>query len=89
VTNPSAVSRPNWWAGFTAEASSNWRDSGTNDCADPGPQPPLDTLDPLNAGQSTTGYICWTITASDADSLEFFWGLGTLDAPRTTWFALH
>jgi hypothetical protein len=92
VTNPSTVSKPNWWYGFTTEESSNAQyDLGTgNECSDPGPQPPLDTLDPLKAGQSTTGYICSTITASDADSLELVWGPGKLDGPpRTTWFALH
>jgi hypothetical protein len=93
VTNPSGRSRPTWWYGFTAEGSHNLpygsADNG-NGCSDPGPQPPLDTSDPLYAGQATTGYVCWTIEASDANSLESYFGFGTLDGPpRTTWFALH
>lgn len=58
-------------------------------CSDPGPQPPLDSLDPFDPGESRTGYVCWTIAANDASSLELFFGSGTLDSPRTTWFALH
>jgi hypothetical protein len=46
-------------------------------------------VDAFSAGQSRTGYVCWTIAADDASSFELFFGLGTLDAPRTTWFALH
>ncbi len=94
VTNPSGTSRPTWWYGLTAEGSGNLpygsADNG-NGCSAPGPQPPLDTGDPLGAGQSTTGYVCWTIPASDANSLEFYFGASaTLDGPeRTTWFALH
>jgi len=92
VTNPSGPSKPNWWAGFSAEAPNDplpYDNFDGNGCSDPGPQPPLDTSDPLNAGQSTTGYACWTIAARDADNLELFWGLGTQDVIRTTWFALH
>jgi hypothetical protein len=58
-------------------------------CSNPGPQPPLDALDPFEPGESRTGYVCWTISANDAGSLELFFGSGTLDAPRTSWFALH
>jgi hypothetical protein len=58
-------------------------------CPDPGPQPPLDTVDPFNPGESRTGYVCWTIATNDASSLELFFGTGTLDSPRTTWFALR
>jgi hypothetical protein len=58
-------------------------------CPNPGPQPPLDTSDPFEPGESRTGYVCWTIAADDASSLELFFGSGTLDSPRTTWFALH
>ncbi|MGZ4402053.1 MAG: hypothetical protein ACXVRV_04240 [Gaiellaceae bacterium] len=92
ATNPSDRSKPTWWYGFTAEGSDNlpYGSDDGNECSDPGPQPPLDTGDPLNAGQSTTGYVCWTIYASDANSLELYFGLGTLEGPpRTTWFALH
>jgi hypothetical protein len=81
-----------WLSGFRAMGSHNVLylagDDG-NGCSDPGPQPPLDTVDPLYSGQSTTGYVCWTIAANDASSLELFFGSGTLDSPRTTWFALH
>jgi hypothetical protein len=91
VTNPSGGSKANWWWGFTAEGSSNWRYDieDSNGCSEPGPQPPLNTLGPLSAGQATTGYVCWTILANDASSLQLYFGLGNLDAPRTTWFALH
>ena len=58
-------------------------------CPNPGPQPALDAFDPFNPGESRTGYVCWTIAANDASSLELFFGSGTLDSPRTTWFALH
>ena len=58
-------------------------------CSEPGPQPPLDAYDPFDLGESRTGYVCWTIAANDASSLELFFGSGTLDSPRTTWFALH
>lgn len=58
-------------------------------CSNPGPQPALDTLDPFDPGESRTGYVCWTIAANDASSLELYFGSGTLDHPRTTWFALH
>jgi hypothetical protein len=58
-------------------------------CQNPGPQPALDTSDPFAPGESRIGYLCWTIAANDASSLELFFGSGTLDFPRTTWFALH
>jgi hypothetical protein len=76
---------------FNAEARQHvtYNNADGNGCSNPGPQPPLDTSDPLNAGQSTTGYICWTISAGDANNLELFWGLGNFDVLRTTWFALH
>jgi hypothetical protein len=92
VTNPSGGhSKPNWWPGFNAEARQHvtYNNADGNGCSNPGPQPPLDTSDPLNAGQSTTGYICWTISAGDANNLELFWGLGNFDLLRTTWFALR
>jgi hypothetical protein len=91
VTNPTARSMPTWWYGFTAEGVDKipYGNGDGNECSDPGPQPPLDIGDPLDAGQSTTGYVCWTIASSDADSLELYFGLGDFHAPRTTWFALH
>jgi hypothetical protein len=58
-------------------------------CSGPGPEPPLDAFDPFAPGETRAGYVCWTIAANDASSLELFFGSGTLDAPRTTWFALH
>jgi hypothetical protein len=92
VTNPGTRSKPNWWAGFNAEARNNvtYNNADASGCSNPGPQPPLDTSDPLGARESTTGYVCWTIAAGDASNLELFWGLGMLDGPpRTTWFDLH
>jgi hypothetical protein len=91
VTNPSGGSKATWWYGFAAEGSDklSYGSDDANGCSAPGPQPPLDTFDPLSAGQSTTGYVCWTILASEASSLQLYFGLGNLDAPRTTWFALH
>lgn len=61
----------------------------SNACPEPGPQPPLDLKAPINSGQSTNGYVCWAIAASDESSLELYFGTGTLDYPGTTWFALH
>jgi hypothetical protein len=59
-------------------------------CPNPGPLPPLDMLDPIQSGQSITGYVCWTIAASDANNLKLFFGTGSyFDYPGTTWFALH
>jgi hypothetical protein len=58
-------------------------------CSDPGPQPALDAYDPFDSGDSRTGYVCWTIDASDAGSLDLYFGSGTFGIPRTTWFALH
>ena len=92
VTNPSARAKPTWWYGFTVEGDATKIPYGSdtgNECSDPGPQPPLDTSGPFRPGESRTGYVCWTITTSDANSLELFWGLGTQDVIRTTWFALH
>ena len=53
------------------------------------PQPPLDFGSPFYSGQSTSGYICWTIASNDGADLELYFGSGTLDYPGTTWFALH
>jgi Divergent InlB B-repeat domain len=60
-----------------------------NACPDPGPQPPLDYKDPIPSGQSTSGYVCWTIASNDQSSLELYIGSGTLNYPGTTWLALH
>jgi hypothetical protein len=57
-------------------------------CGYPGPQPALDVNAPLYSGQSTSGYICWTIAANDASSLELYFGPGA-PASGTIWFALH
>lgn len=91
VTYTGTGSRGANWFGFTAVGSQKTRYNTVdgNDCASPGPQPPLDTLDPLFTAQATTGYVCWTIAANDESSLELYFGSGTLAAPRTTWFALH
>jgi hypothetical protein len=78
------------WGGPQAAGSHTRYDSQDgHECSDPGLQPTLDTYDPFEPGESRTGYLCWTIAANDADSLELFFGSGTLAAPRTTWFALH
>jgi hypothetical protein len=53
------------------------------------PQPPLDYNATIFSGQSTSGWICWTIAADDSAGLELYFGSGTLDFPGTTWFALH
>jgi hypothetical protein len=58
-------------------------------CPAPGPRPALDLQDPIAPGQSTSGYVCWTIAASDENSLELYIGSGSLDYPGTTWFALQ
>lgn len=62
---------------------------GSNPCPYPGPQPPLPTYNPIYTGQSVTGYVCWQVAANDASSLELYFGSGSLNYPRTTWFALH
>jgi hypothetical protein len=64
-------------------------DPGSDPCPNQGPQPPLDTYDPVLSGQSVSGYVCWEIQTSDASSLELFFGSGGLNYPGTTWFALH
>jgi hypothetical protein len=64
-------------------------DPGSDPCPQPGPQPSLDTYDPVYSGQSVSGYVCWQIAANDAKSLELFFGSGSLNYPGTTWFALH
>jgi hypothetical protein len=62
---------------------------GSNPCPYPGPQPPLPMYNPVYSGQSVSGYVCWQIASSDADSLELYFGSGSLDFPGTTWFALQ
>jgi hypothetical protein len=59
-----------------------------NACPDPGPQPPLDFSAAIHSGQSTSGYVCWTIATGDESSLELYFGSGTFAYPGTTWFAL-
>lgn len=53
------------------------------------PQPQMYYDNPFYSGQSTSGYICWTIASNDGAGLEMYFGSGTLDFPGTTWFALH
>jgi hypothetical protein len=82
---------PNWF-GFSAEGSDKVPYTTTPDndsCPSPGPQPALDLTDRLPSGQSSSGYVCWTIAATDASSIELYFGSGTLNYPGTTWFALH
>jgi len=64
-------------------------DPGSDPCPNLGPQPPLDTYDPVQSGKTVTGYICWQIPANDSSSLELYIGSGSIDYPGTTWFALH
>jgi len=78
------------WGGLNAAGShARYHTDDGQGCSYPGPQPPLDTSDPFEPGETRTGYLCWTIATDDASSLELFFGSGTLDFPRTTWFALH
>jgi hypothetical protein len=62
---------------------------GANPCPNLGPQPALNTYNPVPSGQSVSGYVCWEIAANDASSLELYFGSGSLNYPGTTWFALH
>ena len=78
-----------WGGPHAAGSHGRYDNPDVNQCPDPGPQPSLDTFDPFEPGESRTGYVCWTIAANDASSLELFFGSATLDSPRTTWFALH
>lgn len=78
-----------WGGPHVAGSHARYNTQDGHGCSDPGPQPPLDTFDPFTPGESRTGYLCWTIAANDASILELFFGSGTLDSPRTTWFALH
>jgi len=78
-----------WGGPHAAGSHGRYLNQDDHECPDPGLQPPLDTYDPFAPGESRTGYVCWTIAAKDASSLELFFGSGTLAAPRTTWFALH
>ena len=76
--------------GFSAAGShARYHTDDGHGCTDPGPQPALDAFDPFEPGEFRTGYVCWTIAAEDAGSLELYFGSGTFAAPRTTWFALH
>jgi hypothetical protein len=58
----------------------------SDECPYPGVQPQLDLFTPVFSGQSATGYVCWTIAANDASSLELYFGAGT-PASGTIWFA--
>ncbi len=78
-----------WGGPHAAGSHARYDNQDGHECSDPGPQPPLDTSDPFEPGESRTGYVCWTIAAKDASSLELFFGSGTLAAPRATWFALR
>jgi hypothetical protein len=78
-----------WGGPHVAGSQARYDTQDGHECSDPGPQPPLDTFDPFEPGESRSGYVCWTIAANDESSLELFFGSGTLDSPRTTWFALH
>ena len=87
-TGPASVA-PNWF-GFSVEGSRQKPYTTVyHACPSPGPQPSLDVSDPLLSGQSTSGYVCWTIARNDANSLELYFGDRTVNYPGTTWFALH
>jgi len=58
-----------------------------NECPD-SPSPFL-TGAKLYSGQSMTGNVCWTIATNDESSLELYFGMGSLNYPGTTWFALY
>ncbi len=81
---------PNWF-GFSVEGShhATYETVNNDSCPYPGPQPRLDVTDPLYSYAPITGYVCWTIAANDASTLELYFGDGTLNYPGTIWFALH
>ena len=90
VTYTGGGSQDSNYFGFSVVGSHNtpYETVDGNGCTYPGPQPPFDDS-PLFSGQSTTGFVCWTIAANDADSLEMYYGDRTLNSPGTTWLALH
>jgi len=79
------------WFGFSVEGSHHvpYETVNNDSCPYPGPQPRLDVTDPLYSYTPITGYVCWTIAANDASTLELYFGDRTLNFPGTTWFALH
>jgi hypothetical protein len=81
---------PNWF-GFSVEGSHNvpYQTLDNDSCPYPGPQPRLDVTDPIYSYLPISGYVCWTIAANDASTLELYFGSGTLNYPGTVWFALH
>jgi DNA-binding SARP family transcriptional activator len=62
--------------------------TGRNPCPD-WPNRPLLPGQTLYSGQSATGNICWTIASNDESSLELYFGMGSVNYPGTTWFALY
>jgi len=50
--------------------------------------PVLDLTAPLSPGQSTSGFLCWTIASNDASSLELYFPRG-YPGPPPIWFALE
>jgi hypothetical protein len=52
------------------------------------PQPQLALESPIHRGQSVTGYVCWTISPTEASGLELYSGTGGPHPGRTIWFAL-
>jgi hypothetical protein len=50
--------------------------------------PVLDLTAPLSPGQSTSGYLCWTVASNDAGSLELYFPRG-YPGPPPIWFALE
>lgn len=81
---------PNWF-GFSVEGSHNvpYQTVNNDSCPYPGPQPRLEVTDPLFSYSPISGYVCWTIAANDASTLELYFGSRTVDYPGTVWFALH
>jgi hypothetical protein len=59
-----------------------------NPCPYPGVQPALDLTDKFPPGDSATGYVCWTVTVSDADELVLSFASGMPNWNGSIWFAL-
>jgi hypothetical protein len=59
-----------------------------NPCAKPGAQPALDLTNRFSPGESATGYVCWTVTVSDADELVLSFASGMPNWAGSIWFAL-
>ena len=60
-----------------------------NPCPHPGLQPALDLTNKFSPGESATGYVCWTVTVSDADELVLSFVSGMPNWTGSIWFALH